>query len=1147
MSVVLRKKVYATAVSITALAILAASAAGAMGATRSQDRVLTRAWASEIISPSSGQTVLGRSVRVIVRTGPAVHSFRASLGSTRVTGFRGDDRDTSRAITLSPGSSPGLHFGRNTLDVRTADRRGHRWLTRVSFVLARRVPGVITAAAAEPTCGTGARVSADLGRATPSLGLWVNDGRRRAVRGGAQRQINLSADEGLRPGKNTVLLRAVDARTGTYSERQLTVMMPTNLPVAGAGANQRTQAGNLARFSAAATVAPQSNTRLQYRWTVVTRPRGSRARLRGATAVRPSLRPDRPGRYTLQVAVSGTTTPTGPRAGMGGANLLCSARSASDTTNMSATVASSAIGVPIDTIATGTTQFGQQDGVQVGDPGTPGSQFYAEPNEAGDLQMVVLDRATLALVFNDDFPNNEGGSAALAAAISHFSSADLVILTRPDSQKTNDDADVTAANSINQALSMIGAGPLPASVTTGTGCQSGQCSAFSAIGIPGLPAGQADVNSGLAPLASSPAPSGDLHGYLREDLTGTHYTFIDDERVPIDTGDPDDNPAVVTIGSNEPGSGLPSRQYTSQSLSGPGFYVLVLDAGSLKLKQQATFSESASGLGQMHDLLNAASDDPSALVIVRSIGAVGPPPDDAGGPWDAVSLDLRALGGSQYYFEALDGKTSSSFAQVGPTGTAGYPSPWTQIATQQHSGSGRITALLARNGTARFYPDEPESIELANSSRPLAGTLPGLISLPDSAWPDRSTQGDQNVLNCIAAHVNPLGPLRTPIESNYTNQNLADGQSWTTWDATIKEQGYYQTLSSFTDCGAFTQSDFSEVEAQLNREWTAVPLVWGLISHLQSAFANDQGSGDSIQQIASRIAEDIASSSQPVSYDGNAIAGDLFAIFSTLPGASEYANVINFMAGGLALSSDLAKNRDGSDALATIRTTAADLATSLNTKTTDAINDLSNQGDLLVSDWTKLGAAAQNAQNLPNAAADWSWNTQTASNATKQLRRSTAQLAYQTLFPAVYKLYRVEAGTSTLNPTDITAYTCTTFQTTSYTFATTWKPFVGVAVQGSLAPVTFGESRQPWVYATTNHDFLAYPTAKGQFPNQKLLADMFTNPPTDSPDDAPLFNPLRFALEAYGDAQSSNVTYVTHTTYKVQPQSTNNFCTITNP
>jgi hypothetical protein len=1147
MSVVLRKKVYATAVSITALAILAASAAGAIGATRPQGRVLPRAWASEIISPSPGQTVLGRSVRVVVRTGPAIRSFRASLGSTRVTGFRGDDRGTSRAVTLRPGSSPGLHSGRNTLDVRTADSHGHRWLTRVSFVLARRVPGVITAAAAEPTCGTGARVSADLSRPAASLGVWVNDSPRRAVRGSAQRQINLSADEGLRPGKNTVLLRAVDARTGTYSERRLTVMMPASLPVAGAGKSQRTQAGKLVRFSAAASVAPQSSTGLRYRWTVLTRPRGSRARLRGATTLRPSLRPDRPGRYALQVAVSGTTSSAGPQAGMGRVHLLCSARSASDTTSLSATMPSSGIGVPIDTIATGTTQFGQQYGVQVGDPSTPGSQFYAEPNEAGDLQMVVLDRATLALVFNDDFPNNEGGSAALAAAMSHFSSADLVILTRPDSQNTNDGADVTAANSINQALGKIGVRPLPASVTTGTGCQSGQCSAFSAIGIPGLPAGQGEVNPGLAGLASSTTASGDLRGYLREDLTGSHYTFIDDERVPIDTGDPDDNPAVVTVGSNEPGSGLPSRQYTSQSLSSPGFYVLILDAGSLKLKQQATFLESASGLGQMHDLLNAASDDPSALVIVRSIGAVGPPPGDAVGAFDAVSLDLRALGGSQYYFEALDGKTSSSFAQVGPTGTAGYPSPWTQIASQQHSGNGRITALLARNSTAQFYPAEPESIDIAKSSRPLAGTLPGLISLPDTAWPDRSTPGDQNVLNCIAAHVNPLGPLRTPIEANYTNQNLADGQSWTTWDATIKGQDYYQRLSGFTDCGAFTQSDFSEVEAQLDREWTAVPLVWGLISHLQSAFANDQGSGDSIQQIASRISEDVNAASHPVSYDGNAIAGDLFAIFSTLPGVSEYADVINFMAGGLALSSDLDKNSDGSDALATIKTTAADLAASLNTKTTDAINDLSKQGDLLVSDWTKLQAAAQNAQNLPTAAADWSWNTQTASNATKQLRRSTAQIAYQTLFPAVYKLYRLEAGTSTLNPTDISAYTCTTFQTTSYTFATTWKPFVGVAAQGSLAPVTFGGSRQPWVYATPNHDFLIYPTAKGQFPNQKLLADMFTNPPTDSPDDAPLFNPLDFALEAYGDAQSSNVTYVTHTTSKVQPQSTNNFCTITNP
>jgi hypothetical protein len=149
------------------------------------------------------------------------------------------------------------------------------------------------------------------------------------------------------------------------------------------------------------------------------------------------------------------------------------------------------------------------------------------------------------------------------------------------------------------------------------------CSSSSAIGVPGIPAGQGTLNAGLGTPSSATDP-GDVHGYPRADLAGNNFTFVNVERVPLDTGTPDSNPAVVTIGSDEPGSEVSKTTHTSQKLSGPGFYVLILNAGDLKAEYQATFVDSAQGpygLGSFLGLLGRAN--PTALVIVRSIGAVG--------------------------------------------------------------------------------------------------------------------------------------------------------------------------------------------------------------------------------------------------------------------------------------------------------------------------------------------------------------------------------------------------------------------------------------------------------------------------------------------------------------------------------------------
>jgi hypothetical protein len=1104
-------------------------------------------WASQIVRPSSNAVILGRSVDVVVRVGSGVRSFQASLGGRTTTGaFRAAPTSAStRVASLRYGSTPGLRFGRNTLYVRTSNGQGRRWFTQRSFVMARPVGGLFNAATATPGCGTGAEVRVGLVRPGLAVTVRVDGAPPRALRGGRNRTINLYANSGLHPGRNLLTLQALDAGQGVYQRRVLRVTMPSAIPVAAAGISRRAKTGHAIQFSAAASVKTGPGQRLVYRWAIVSRPRGSSARLQGARSAHPLLRPDRPGRYVVRVTIF-EVAPASASGHVTSEELLCASGTESvATTTVSAALSAGPIGVPLDTIATNNGSLG----VRVAESGTIGSQFYAVPDHSKALQLVVLDRSTLAEEQNVSYPNNPAGASDLLSAVKRLSKNDLVIITKPDPQVTNaadaDDGDPTAAATINQALNAIGSSSVSTLVSTEVGChedleeevEDSPCSSFSAIGVPGIPVGQGTVNAGLGAPGSATA-AGDLHGYMREDLAGNNFTFVNTERVPVDTGAPDANPAVVTVGSDEPGSELPKTTYTSQKLSGPGFYLLILNAGDLKPEYQVTFPDTTPGLHGLGLYLSATgASNATALVIVRSIGAVSR--QSSGGDskdWDYAAGQLQRLGGSQYYFDALNGKTSSQFAQVGPPGWPGYPSPWTQVATHEHSGSGRLSGLLARNNSSQFYLDDAYPTHLNDPGRPLAGSLGGIMSLPTTPWPDRATPGDQTVLNCIAAHIDPNGALRTPIEGNYTNRNLVG--NWAAWASDIGASGYYDTLSGYKDCGSFTRADFNDVTGQLRSEWTAVPRVWGLIDDLQKPLLDSSGNAAEIGSIAAEVNEDVGTSSQAVQYDGWAIVSNLLLIAAAVPGVDEVAAPLEFLSAGIDLASSLNQNPDGSNAQDDVRTTAADLGASLARKYTADIVGLDETGDIMVSDWTKLRLTAQNAANLTNAAADWSWTSADAKKATDQLLVATRQLAYTTLFPVRYKLYRLQAGAAagSVNPQDVTSYGCSYFDGYAdpntgdwiYTGSRAWHPFAAVAPFGNVGVAVSGNgTAEQWAYATADDRFVQDKDHSAQLPSAKLLGLMFKTPTDDAYQTTPLFDPLSFALDAYDNA-TTNTETVTH-------------------
>src|SRR5205085_10428445 len=113
--------------------------------------------------------------------------------------------------------------------------------------------------------------------------------------------------EGLRFGRNLVqiLVHKTHAfkRQSKYDLESRRVYIRRNAPIASAGANRTLPQHGLARFDGRRTKLPRGWTRPKFRWKIVSAPRGSKAKLRKASGIRPTLVPDRPGRYEVRVSV----------------------------------------------------------------------------------------------------------------------------------------------------------------------------------------------------------------------------------------------------------------------------------------------------------------------------------------------------------------------------------------------------------------------------------------------------------------------------------------------------------------------------------------------------------------------------------------------------------------------------------------------------------------------------------------------------------------------------------------------------------------------------------------------------------------------------------------------------------------------------
>jgi hypothetical protein len=1097
--------------------------ASASAAPRVETRLAT------ILSPRADATVRGGAATVTVRLRGDAAAFTATLNGRAIGGrFARRDGGRVRIARLPLGAATGLRPGLNLLKVRTRSRAGASDLDAVRFALARRHAPLLRLSA--PRSSTGAtRVRLRVAHPGTIVTARLN-GRPidPPAQRGRSRVLVLAADEGLRYGANALRLSAVDRERGRHDVERRTIRIARSAPIPGAGRDRRVTADRAVVLDGSRSRAARSPKRLRFRWRFLRRPRGSQATLRDATARRPRFTPDRPGRYRLRLTVSErlpARAPTRRGAPARGAALEGTATtsatgplvSASDTTIADVVPHPPAIGLPVDTIAE--SPDGESMGIEVGD------FFYAAPNQRGAaLQLLVLDRATLELRANSSFTADDGGTASLKAAVGALDSSVLAIVSTPRYGSLIPAVDAAALANVNAALKAIGAPELIAGSAPagGQGLQlcggvtAGVCAGFSAIGIPGLPSGQGTLNPGLGTSTDADdSVGGALRGYLQLDQHD-NFTYVDGDHVAFDTTAPGttNDQAAIQVGG---------QTYTSDALADPlaGVYVLVLDAGTLAYRIDATFAlrygpldPLVTNMQNLSKLLDGLADDPSALVFVQSIGRLArwdtyEGRTDLSAWWNRVAASLQHLGGHAMLFDAL---TDHGYTQVGPAQYGaqwGYPAPFTKLAGPTVSNTpAQLAGTLSRNSSSQFHAQNAAAVPTATDDLPLVA-----YQAP-TAWPLRDGAATRAAISCVADTLD----LEMPIEDNYSSGTL----SWGTRAATVSGLAYDE-LEPSAHCqpSAFAAADLSAVKVQLGREFTAVDDLRNWIARLKEPFA---GSSSISPLKVAAISDAVESSVKPpaddqVGADGMGIAEDAFLILGALPGVDELTfGGPDMIASLIGLVADTTTEPEGPKELEYDAVSADELGIELDERYLHASQQFDHIFALLVGDWGKLSLA--DARQQPGG--PWEWSDDKTDQAIDLLGWGAQRQAYEQLVPTVYDgLLRGTRGSFPDVPDDARDYVCSTFKTSRG--ITTFKPFGGASADSVQTVVTnAGPVRENWVLsnatpantdADPGDDMLRGWQWAPSFPSAGLTSGMFSTAAEGL--DVPPLQPLPYALSVY--------------------------------
>jgi len=871
----------------------------------------------------------------------------ARVASVRVNGVDVTDRVKVRRRTATVMLKPAgpMKVGRNGVLVRFV-RDGRQSLASSRFTYARSVTGLIrVSAAGKPVRGSHRQAAGPLAlrvRVTPkaTMAAWLNGQpvtKRFELLADGTRQARLGPSAGLRFGRNTVRVRALTA-DGRLQERTLVVPVGSKRPLADAGPDRRTDTRHPVRLDGRQSVRTPAAAAVRYAWRITGAPRKkAAARLTGRKTARPTFSARTPGTYVL----SNT------------------ARSGGATSTDTVTVAVS----PSASVQPVTMTVGEDDPGQIVPGIAVGPQFYPTPADGPGVQLLVVERATLAPSDNLAYPAGQMSGLAryLANASTQANASEYmyVLASLPGGPFTTDTADLA---SLVDAVQFLGfTVPNPSDPLSSIDPML----PFQLVGIPD------PYTNGTA--WSMPAA---LAGVFTPDVNG-NWTFSTGDYAPFDTGG-----QAITLGTQ-----------SWPVPNGDGFQVVVADP--LSLAGSSSLFTMPGQVAQMGQTLQAATAA-GQVVAIRSVGTL-PDLSQAGSQANAngftqVTGALQDMGGSPTVFLGLGPGDAYSF--VGPTQPYSFPAE----ASTTIGGDGSVTGQLFRvpqgGGYAPMAADPTGSADFTSS-------LSSIAVQPAVAWPGSTSAGQRASLVYLSKKLG-IGCDVSPCDVRSAYDDL-DYQ--TQWTGLVTQLATYP-CSSPSGCQQLkaTASQFAGVRRQLGTEFRMVDDVWGMLgtgSGIQSIYAEAQGATvGGLSQALNAVDSAVAPPADPATTTILSLVTDLMWAASIVDVAdwAVVATVAGALAVGAASANDLANLPSGSPYQA-VADAGPVFTGDILDQLTGTMEGVGLLGQFIVQDWGRLSAAATQIDKA------WTIDASTADALSSGLVNGAVQNMYSALMPVAYDAY----------------------------------------------------------------------------------------------------------------------------------------------
>ncbi len=808
-----------------------------------------------------------------------------------------------------------------------------------------------------------------------------------------QQRVPLAPDDGLRFGANRLVVEA-DYQGAAVPSRTVNFNIGRTKPLASAGPDRHVRVGSQVQLDGSGSLL-RSQLR-QVTWRLLRAPAGSLARLGPADSLRPTLLPDLPGTYQVQLDLRDTT----------GAE-------ASDTLRIQATPNSPAIGLALETLAV------QQDGshamVLGGNCGQEiaGCAVRTFPFGSNAVQLLILDRGTLEVRFNQTYAGTDGDASAVVAKLSEqpTDGSTLAILAAvPRSQPVLSGG---FADAFRFLLSPPNGDPAGSSFNL---LQGG----WSLLGVPQVGATAAAGPVGFLSTAGlnsqTPVTAGNLTGYLqfasfdildKTSTTFTGYNFLTDGYADYNTSVArTTGPLTNTMRIN--GQDYPSQTAPTECIG--AFHLVMLRADTLgpldNMVPSQTFFTNCGDNGEGPELqevgwladtialgIEVGAKYGGALVFLQGLGTPlyqNPDPQFDGirkYASEQLSALIESLGGIADVFN------KSMYSGTGNTGYALAGSSALQVDMPENApippyapeASGAATGMnenkfafldgtLQRNRYGHFEPVN------GAAALTMAALVPVIAYQPRAPWPTGQTAGEQAALVYLNDQVLQLPPPGDPpttcyqpayhdVRYRYCDPGVQFGNNGTGWQAV--SQALVSTLDNPPTClvaypGAdkvgFSAEDWNAVCVDIGLEAAWVHRVHLGISNLTEFYLQGADASSNLQKTVQTVVNDLTMTDSTAATAGFwvSLAADAVNILAAgLSGGTNLtieAAATGVIGNTVALTGGALAGADGSSYLGQVDATANDLPYQVYKRYYAAGAMLGSLANMIVGDYDKLQA-----------------------------------------------------------------------------------------------------------------------------------------------------------------------------------------------